>query len=73
MKLYDEDNAQKINNFFYKREWLSSAPNVINFTFEFNPFNFVKNIDQLSWFFDQYYQYSKLILTLPKCQTQKNS
>ncbi|MHC3128661.1 MAG: hypothetical protein IBV52_01105 [Candidatus Bathyarchaeota archaeon] len=71
MKLYDADDAQKINTFFYKREWLSSVPNVINFTFEFNPFTFVKTTDQLSWFFDQYYPYSKLIVTVPNIRLKK--
>ncbi|WGM89492.1 MAG: hypothetical protein IAX21_06005 [Candidatus Bathyarchaeota archaeon] len=71
MKLYDEDDSQKINQFFYKRDWLSGVPNVVNFTFEFNPFNYVNNIDHLSWFFDQYYPYSKLILTVPNIKLKK--
>ena len=65
MKLYNEDNAQVIDSFFYKREWLSNASNVVNFTFEFNPFDFVPSIDKMGWFFNQYYPYSKLILTVP--------
>lgn len=71
VKLYDEDDNQNVNNFFYKREWLSNAPNVVNFTFEFNPFCFVKTIDNLSWFFDQYYPYSKLILTVPNIRVKR--
>jgi hypothetical protein len=71
VKLYNEDDDLNINKFFYKREWLSNAPNVVNFTFEFNPFNFVKTIDDLSWFFDQYYPYSKLILTVPNIRLRR--
>jgi len=71
IRLYNEDEAKNVNSFFYKREWLSNTPNVINFTFEFNPFKFVNNIDKLSWFFDQYYPYSKLILTVPNIKLRK--
>jgi hypothetical protein len=64
-KLYNEDNDQVVDSFFYKRDWLSSSPNVINFTFEFNPFHHVSAIDEMSWFFNQYYPYSRFILTVP--------
>lgn len=71
MKLYNEDNDQNINKFFYKREWLSDTSNVINFTFEFNPFLFVKTVDELSWFFDLYYPYSKMIVTVPNIRLKR--
>lgn len=71
VKLYNEDDERTINYFFYKREWLSNASNVINFTFEFNPFHFVKTIDDLSWFFDQYYPYSKMIVTVPNIRLKR--
>lgn len=64
-KLYNEDDDKIVDNFFYKRDWLSGSPNVINFTFEFNPFNHVKSIEEMSWFFNQYYPYSRFILTVP--------
>ncbi|MGD0978051.1 MAG: hypothetical protein ABR962_02800 [Candidatus Bathyarchaeia archaeon] len=71
IKLSEEDEKQNIDYFFYKRDWLSNAPNVVNFTFEFNPFDSVKSIDDLSWFFDQYYPYSKLILTVPNIRLRR--
>jgi hypothetical protein len=71
VKLYNEDDDQNINKFFYKREWLSNASNVINFTFEFNPFLFVKTVDNLSWFFDLYYPYSKMIVTVPNIRLKR--
>lgn len=71
VKLYDEDNGQFVDNFFYKRDWLSGSPNVINFTFEFNPFLYVRTIDNLNWFFNQYYPYSHLFLTVPNIRLTK--
>lgn len=71
LSLYNEDNTQRINNFYYRREWFSNVPNVVNFTFEFNPFSIVNSIDKLSWFFDQYYPYSKLMLTIPNIRLRK--
>jgi hypothetical protein len=70
-KLYNEDNDQVVDNFFYKRDWLSSEPNVINFTFEFNPFLYVRTIDNMSWFFNQYYPYSRFILTVPNIRIRR--
>lgn len=70
-KLYNEDNDQVVDDFFYKKDWLSSAPNVINFTFEFNPFLHVRTIDNMSWFFNQYYPYSRFILTVPNIRIRR--
>lgn len=71
VKLYNEDNDQVVDYFFYKRDWLSGAPNIINFTFEFNPFLHVKTIDDMSWFFNQYYPYSRFILTVPNIRIRR--
>lgn len=69
-KIYNADDAQ-INKFFYRGEWLATAKNVINFTFEFNPYNHVKTMEDLSWFFNQYYPYSKLFLTVPNIRIKR--
>ena len=71
LSLYKEDDEQIIDAFFCKRKWLSTAPNVINFTFDFNPFNSVQSIDKMNWFFNQYYPYSKLLLTVPNVRVYK--
>jgi hypothetical protein len=71
IKLSEEDEKQNIDYFFYKREWLSNVPNVVNFTFEFNPFDSMKSIDDLSWFFNLYYPYSKLFLTVPNIRMRR--
>lgn len=72
LALYNQDDTQKINSFYNKREWSSSVPNVVNFTFEFNPFS-LGSIEKLGWFFDQYYPYSKLLLTVPNVRLRKTS
>ena len=61
----EEDADYKISNFFGKKTWLDSIANVVNFTFEFNPFAHITRIDDLAGFFDLYYEYSKLFLTVP--------
>lgn len=70
-KLSEESEKQKIDNFFYRREWLSNVPNAITFTFEFNPYDHVTSVDELSWFFDQYHPYSKLLLAVPNIRLRK--
>jgi len=71
IKLYNTDDDQVVDKFFYKRNWLSGVPNVISFTFEFNPYLHVKTIENMSWFFNQYYPYSRLILTVPNIRIKK--
>jgi hypothetical protein len=71
VKLYNTDDDQLVDKFFYKKNWLSDAPNVINFTFEFNPFLHVNTIEDMSWFFNQYYPYSRLILTVPNIRIKR--
>lgn len=68
--IYEESNDSIINTFFSKKRWLDS-PNVVNFTFNFNPYDHVTNIDDLSGFFDLYYEYSKVFLTVPNLKLQK--
>ncbi|MDR2707452.1 MAG: hypothetical protein LBB87_01725 [Nitrososphaerota archaeon] len=68
-KLTEAEDDQ-INKFFYRGEWLGTAQNVINLTLQFNPYNHVKTIDELSWFFNQYYPYSKLFLTVPNIRVK---
>jgi len=69
--LYNTYDDQVVDKFFYKKNWLSDAPNVINFTFEFNPFLHVNTIEDMSWFFNQYYPYSRLILTVPNIRIKR--
>ena len=67
----DSDDSRVVDNFFFKRTWLDNAPTVINFTFGFNPFLSVKSIDDMGWFFDTYYPYPHLFLTVPNVKLKK--
>jgi hypothetical protein len=69
-KIYNAEDSQ-VCKFFYRGEWLGTAQNVINFTFEFNPYNHVKSVENLSWFFNQYYPYSKLFMTVPNIRVKR--
>lgn len=71
LKIFNAEDEQ-INKFFYKGDWLNSAQNVINLTFQFNPYNHVKSMNNLSWFFHHYYPYSKLFMTVPNIRTKKS-
>lgn len=71
--LYKEDQDYKINEFFCKRNWLADMPSILNFTFEFNPFKHVRKIENMSGFFDQYYGYAKLFLSIPNIRTKRVS
>jgi hypothetical protein len=70
-ELYSTDDDSKINHFFFKTNWLNHIPSLINFTFEFNPFDYVKNIDTMSGFFDYYYNYVSMFLTIPNIRISK--
>jgi len=69
--IMNENNDAKINEFFYKKRWLSDSNLAINITFNFNPYRHVSKIDKLSGFFDHYYQFSKLLVSVPNIRTTK--
>ncbi len=64
-QILDEEDNSKINDFFHKKAWLSEVPNILNLTFEFNPYDSIKKIEDISGFFDLYYQYAKLFVSVP--------
>ena len=67
----NENNDTKINEFFYKKRWLTDSNLAINITFNFNPYRHVSKIEKLSGFFDHYYQFSKLLVSVPNIRTTK--
>jgi hypothetical protein len=69
--IFNESDDTRINQFFGKRSWLAEVPSVVNLTFEFNPFRSIEKIEKMSAFFDLYYQYSKLFLSIPNIRTVK--
>ncbi|MEM3099470.1 MAG: hypothetical protein QXU32_12275 [Nitrososphaerales archaeon] len=70
-EIYAEDDDSKINDFFHKKGWLADSPTLINFTFNFNPYGFIRRIDDMSGFFDQYYQFSKVAVFVPNIRKKK--
>lgn len=69
--VYNEDDNSKINAFFHKKSWLTDVPNVLNLTFDFNPLKSVKKRDAMTGFFDLYYQYPKLFVSVPNIRTKR--
>lgn len=69
--IIEESNDDAIKSFFSRKQWLDSSPNVINFTFNFNPLDHIRDVDELSGFFDLYYEYSKLLVSVPNLKLQR--
>jgi hypothetical protein len=69
--VYNQTDDYKIASYFGKKTWLGNVPNVVSLTLEFNPLKEVRKISHLSGFFDLYYQYSNLMLTVPNVRTIK--
>jgi hypothetical protein len=66
LKVGEHNEPAECNAYFLHKKWLTeSLPNILSITFQFNPFNFVNNIDKIDWFFDRYYEYSKLFISVP--------
>ena len=62
-----------INGFFGEKPMLNLAPDVVNLTFKFNPYDHFSNIDEMSGFFDLYYEHSKTLLTVPNIKIKTNN
>ncbi|MFH1473745.1 MAG: hypothetical protein ABIE55_02525 [Candidatus Aenigmatarchaeota archaeon] len=66
-----EDNT-KIKNYFGWRGWLKDKFTILTFTLDFNPFDSIKKIEDLSGFFQYYYSYSGKILFIPNIRRDKD-
>ena len=69
--IIEQSNDYVIKSFFSRKVWLDSSLNVINFTFNFNPLDYLKDIDELNGFFDLYYEHSKFLVSVPNLKLQK--
>ncbi|MEK6908465.1 MAG: hypothetical protein AABX23_00230 [Nanoarchaeota archaeon] len=63
--LIDKGNQKKIDSFFGRQAWLSEEPFFIHMTFNFNPYDSIKSLEELSSFLTFYHRYSKTILCVP--------
>ena len=70
-RILDEEDNSKINDFFHKKSWLASVPNILSLTFDFNPLKSVKKVEDMSGFFDLYYQYARLFVSVPNVRWRK--
>jgi len=69
--IINEEEDGKINSFFNKKGFLEGKTNSITFTFNFNPYKFVKQVDDINGFFDYYYQHSKPFLFIPNIRKNR--
>jgi hypothetical protein len=60
-----ENEDPEINSFFGYAKWRDNKPMSLNFTFNFNPFNYVKKIEEIDYFFNFYHAYSNPFLFVP--------
>ena len=67
---YDDDGT--INDYFGRKSWLDNKNQLVNFTFNFNPYDFIGNIEEeMGSFYDYYYQYSSPLLFVPNIRKNK--
>jgi len=67
----NEEEDSKINSFFYKKTWLENNNKLITFTFNFNPYNYIKKVEEISGFLNYYYYFSKPFLFVPNIRKNR--
>jgi hypothetical protein len=67
------DNEDSENEeFFGSAKWREDKPTAINFTFNFNPYDYIKTAGDIDYFFDIYHGFSNPFLFVPNLKI-KNS
>ncbi len=61
----DESNDSKINDFFGRKAWLDDKFTLFHATLKFNPYNYIKKVDEISGFLNYYYSHSKYLVLIP--------
>jgi hypothetical protein len=69
--LLHERDPLKISNRFGFKQWISTHPNLLTFTFDFNPFEEFGELNKISGFFDYYHQFSETAVFVPSVKVQK--
>lgn len=64
-RLSQIEEESKINVFFEKREWIKDKSKLLNFRFDFNPYNHVSKIEEMEDFYDYYYEFSEPFIFVP--------
>lgn len=60
-----QDDNKKINDFFGRKAWLDDKFTLFHATLKFNPYKYIKKLEDIKGFFHYYYSYSKNIVLIP--------
>jgi hypothetical protein len=70
-KLLHQPNSSRVRDWFSLKEWIMQYPHTLSLTFDFNPYTQYQKIDDLSGFFNYYYEFSDTVLLVPNIKIEK--
>ncbi len=70
-KVLEESDDSTIKKRMGLREWITEYPYTITHTFDFNPYDYFKNLEKIAGYFYYYYQFSDTILLVPNIKLEK--
>lgn len=70
-KLLHQSNTSRVRDWFGLKEWIIQYPHTLSLTFDFNPYTHYQKIDDLSGFFNYYYEFSDTVLLVPNVKIEK--
>jgi hypothetical protein len=70
-KLLHETDSSQIRDWFGLKDWISKYPHATAMTFDFNPYQQYHRIDEISGYFNYYYEYSDTALFVPNIKVEK--
>jgi len=70
-KLLHQPNSSRVRDWFSLKEWIMQYPHTLSLTFNFNPYTQYQKIDDLSGFFNYYYEFSDTVLLVPNIKIEK--
>ncbi len=71
IKITKEESAQKIKSHFGYSTWSSDLPQFTTLTLQFNPYEHLKKIEEMSGYLNYVYQFSKSIICIPNILKSK--
>lgn len=63
--IVNENSDSKVGEFFGRKAWLDDKFTLFHSTLKFNPYNYVRKVDEMSGFLNYYYAYSKYFVLVP--------
>lgn len=70
-KVISEAETSKICSFFETRRWLEDHYYITHMTFNFNPYNHIRKIEEMAGFLRYYYEFSKNFIFIPNIRKHK--